>query len=159
VTSAPCTLAVAAIGLFVAAACARPMQEWDVMSMPAVCDSVPRPVRPGEPLGATLPTGERASADSGTVVGMVTEAGTGRTMHGATAALLVSQSSDSSWQTVRRVATTSTGGFAIRSVVPGQFRLRVTRIGQRPHEQPLDVRAGAIDTVVVALGALRCSSY
>lgn len=158
-TRAPIALAMAGFGLLVAAACARPMQEWDVMSMPAVCDSVPRPVQPGEPIGPTLPTGERARADSGTVIGTVTEAGTGRTLHAATVALVVSRSSDCDWQVVRRAATTSTGGFTMRSVVPGQYRLRVTRIGQRVHEQPLAVRAGAIDTVVVALGALRCSGY
>lgn len=129
------------------------------MSVPAVCDSIPRPLKPGEPLGATLPAGERATADSGTVIGAVTEAGTGRTMEMATVSLLVAPSADSSWTPVRRVVATAAGGFAIRSIVPGRYRLRVTRIGQRLHEQPLDVRAGAIDTVVVALGALRCSGY
>ncbi|HEU4720545.1 MAG TPA: hypothetical protein VFS59_04220 [Gemmatimonadaceae bacterium] len=50
------------------------------------------------------------------MIGTVTEAGTGRTMNGATVALVVSRSADGTWQIVRPVATTSTGGFVMRSV-------------------------------------------
>ena len=135
------------------------MPEWDVMSMPAVCDSVPLSLKPGEPTGATLPEAVRPSSDSGTVIGTVTEAGTNRTIGGAGVALRPLPQSDSTRRPVRRARTTRSGGFEVRSLVPGQYQFRVTNIGQRPHERAVDVRAGVIDTFVLQLGAYRCSGF
>jgi hypothetical protein len=141
------------------AACARPVQEWDVMSMPAVCDSVASPARPGEPVGATLPPDVRPSPDSGTAIGTVTEAGSGRTMQGTSVVFLSLPVSDSTRRPRRGAITSATGGFEVRALVPGAYRLRVSRIGQLPHEQEIDVRAGVIDTFVVQLRPWRCRGY
>jgi hypothetical protein len=149
----------ACIILLVIAACARPMPEWDEMSGLAVCDSVPLPLKPGEPVGATLPGDVRPSPDSGTAIGTVTEAESGRTMLGAAVAFLALPASDSTRRPRRGTVTSPAGGFEVRSLVPGAYRLRVLRIGQRPHEREVDVRAGAIDTFLVQVRPLRCSSY
>ena len=142
-----------------AAACARPMQEWDVMSMPAVCDSVPLPLKPGELVGATLPPDVRPSPDSGTAIGTVIEAESGRTIQGAGVVFSALPASDSVRRPRRGTYTSRAGGWEVRSLVPGAYRLRVARIGLRPHERRVDVRTGAIDTFVVQVLPLRCSGY
>lgn len=150
-------LLVAALGLL-PAACARPMQEWDDMSGLAVCDSIPRPIDPGEPVGATLPAGVRPSAESGTVIGTVTEAGSGRTMRAATVTFhTLPERSDSNARPARGARTSATGGFEVRSLVPGSYRIRVSAIGHRPRDQRIDVHAGAVDTLAVQLPVHRCT--
>lgn len=151
-------VATVAIALLIAA-CARPMQEWDVMSTPAVCDSVASPVKPGERVGAALPSDVRASPDSGTAIGTVTEFGSTRTLQGVSVAFLPLPESDSTRRPRRGAFTSTTGGFEVRSLVPGAYRFRVARIAQLPHERRVDVRAGAIDTFVVQLRPWRCSGY
>lgn len=153
----PRALAAACIIALSVAACARPMPEWDVMSMPPLCDSIPLPLKPGEPIGATLPEAVRPSSDSGTAVGTVTEAGTDRTLGGAAIAFRPLPPSDSTRRPTRRARTTRSGGFEVRALVPGRYQFRITGIGHRPHEREVDVRAGVIDTFAVQLGAYRCS--
>ncbi len=129
------------------------------MSMPAVCDSMPPPLREGEPVGATLPSDVRPSPDSGTAIGTVTEVESGRTMQGAGVVLSSLPASDSARRPRRGTYTSRAGGFEVRSLMPGVYRLRVSRIGMLPHERQVDVRAGAIDTFVVRLRPWRCSGY
>jgi hypothetical protein len=141
------------------AACARPMPEWDVMSAPAVCDSTALPARPDERLGATLPADVRPSPDSGTAIGTVTEDESGRTMQGAAVSFLALPASDSARRPRRGAITSPAGGFEVRSLLPGTYRLTVLRIGQHPHERQVDVRAGAVDTFLVQVRPWRCSGY
>jgi hypothetical protein len=68
------------------AGCAKP-QPLDVMMAPAVCDSVPPPVTPGERVGGELPPGIAAPADSGVVLGVVQQARTGRPLQAASVLL------------------------------------------------------------------------
>ena len=129
------------------------------MSMPAVCDSMPAPLRKGEPSGATLPADVRPSPDSGTAIGTVTEIESRRTMPGVSVAFSALPGSDSTRRPRRGAHTSGAGGFVVRSLVPGPYRLRVGRIGMLPQERQVDVRAGAIDTCVVQLRPWRCSGY
>jgi hypothetical protein len=87
----------------------------------------------------------------------VTEVGTNRPLGGAGVVFRPLPQSDSTRRPTRRASTTRSGGFEVRSLVPGRYRFRVTSIGQRSHEREVDVRAGVIDTFAVQLGAYRCS--
>ena len=126
------------------------------MSSTAVCDSIPIPLRPGEPLGATLPPNVLAHPDSGVVIGTVTETGSNRTLSGAVVLFRAMPPADSLRRPRRAVYTSRGGGFEARALAPGGYRLRVSRIGALPYEREIDVRAGVIDTFVVQLRPWRC---
>ena len=152
------TLVVASIAaLGYLSGCTR-AQPLDVMSAPAVCDSVPPPLARGERVGGELPLGISASADSGVVVGVVLQAQTGRPLSGATVSLRPGGSSLTSARMGGAVSNAA-GGFSLRPVLPGTYTMRTTLIGHFPRERTVTVRAGAVDTVRTELAYLHCVGY
>ena len=129
------------------------------MFAPAVCDSVATPVQPGEQLGATPPLGVQPHRDSAVVIGTVTEVSSNRTMSGAGVRFRPLPEADSTRRPSRYAHTNYTGGFEIRSLAPGSYRLWVGRIGMLPIERQVNVRAGVVDTFVVELRPWRCIGY
>lgn len=145
--------------LTLASACVTQRQH-DLMSEPAICDTVPPPVRAGERVGGTLPSAERPGLDSGVVIGTVVEAGTGRTLGGATVTLHAPFASLSEiTPAMIAVPTNTLGGFVIRAPAPVRYTLAVRRIGSRPTIRSIVVRAGAIDTLHVELHYGQCIGY
>lgn len=145
--------------LTLASACAR-QQRYDVMSAPAMCDTVPPPLRAGERVGGTLPTVEQPAPDSGVVIGTVVEAGTGRALAGATVSLHAPFASVSEiTPVIVAVPTNALGGFVLRARAPVTYTLVARRIGSRPTIRSIAVRAGAIDTLQVELLYWQCIGY
>jgi hypothetical protein len=148
----------ALIELMVAAAsllgCHR-APELNVMHMESVCDSVPPPVRPGERIGAAIPTDVRAVPDSAIAVGTVMEMSTGRTLAGAAVTLRRDSAAGSA---VARVYTNPSGGFRIASA-PGTYALTVRLIGRPPTHQAVTLRAGLVDTLRLEMRYMRCLGY
>jgi len=137
--------------------CRRP-EPVDVMMAPAVCDSVPPRLAPGERVGGQLPSGISATADAGTVIGVVLQAQTERPLAGVTVSLRHIGSSLQS-APVARAISDGAGGFRLTPVRPGAYTLRMTTIGARARERPVTVRLGAIDTVRAEMVYMSCSGY
>jgi hypothetical protein len=137
--------------------CRRP-EPVDIMSAPATCDSVPPPLAPGERVGGELPSGISATADSGTVIGVVLQARSGRPLQAVTVRLGPVGSSVTSTP-VARTLSNPVGGFIVRSVPPGMYTLRTLVIGHYPSERTIIVRPGAIDTVRAEMAYLHCVGY
>lgn len=153
-----CTATAVALVLL-SAACAR-QQNYDVMSVPATCDTVPPRLGATEISGGTFPAGVRAIANSVTVVGTVVETGTRRplasamvALHQPTAALPPVASA------LARASTDIAGGFVLRVRAAGSYTLAVHRIGYRPRSRTTTLGAGAIDTVQIELQYERCIGY
>jgi hypothetical protein len=139
------------------AGCAKP-QPLDVMMAPAVCDSVPPPVTPGERVGGELPPGIAAPADSGVVLGVVQQARTGRPLQAASV-LLRPRDASVAVPPLTGTVSNAAGGFVLRAVRPGAYTLRTALIGHLPQEKTLTVRPGAIDTVSTELTYMHCVGY
>ncbi len=153
-----CSLTVLAMVIF-SAACAT-QQHYDLMSAPALCDTVPSSIRAGEPTGGTLPSGVRATADSGTVIGTVVELRTRRPLSGATVTLHQPTAAvPSVASAVVGAPTDIAGSFVLRVRAPATYTLAVHRIGYRPRTQSMSFRAGAIDTGHIELQYERCVGY
>jgi hypothetical protein len=133
-------------------------QPLDVMALPAVCDSVPPPLALGERVGGELPSAIASPSDSGMVIGVVLQARTGRALQAASIRLDSVGASVTSTP-VRRGISDQMGGFALRPVRPGTYRLRTTLIGHYPRERTVTVRPGAIDTVRTELTIIHCEGY
>ncbi len=139
-----CTLTALAM-VILSAACAK-QQKYDMMSAPAICDTVPSSLGAREKSGGTLLSGVRAIADSGTVIGTVVEMGTRRplagamvTLHQPTAALPTVASA------LVGAPTDIAGSVVLRVRDPGTYTLAVHRIGYRPRTRSMTLGAGAID--------------
>jgi hypothetical protein len=137
--------------------CAK-AQPLDVISAPAVCDSVPPPLAPGERIGGELPPGVAATVDAGAVVGVVQEARSGRPLQAATVRL-DSVGSRLPSVPLGHALSDAAGGFTLRAVRPGTYTLRTMLIAHVPRERAITVRAGAIDTVSMELAYLHCMGY
>src|SRR5688572_21836750 len=75
---------------------------------------------------------------TGTVRGLVTEAGSGRPMPGAQVSIKGTQ---------RGIIADATGAYAITGITPGAIVIRVDLIGYRSAEQSVQVVAGQTATV------------
>lgn len=129
----------------------------DVMTMTAVCDSVPPPLGAGEPtLG--LPSEVSVADGAGIVVGVVAEAQSGRPLHGADVSL--SKEADMVLAGVGKAKPTATSGsFVLGPYPPGNYLLRIRVIGHQSQEKPVTLRAGTVDTVRIAMRYYRCAGY
>jgi hypothetical protein len=140
------------ITLIAAVACFK-QPAIDVMTLPAVCDTIP-PARAAG-VRARMPTVSIAS-DRGAVVGTAVEAGTSRPLAFSDTRLV---SVDSPTLAAFLAIADSAGGFVFRAIAPGTYTLRTRAVGHRVEEQRIDVRAGTIDTVRVALRYFTCIGY
>jgi len=84
----------------------------------------------------------RAFAQSGTIVGSVTDRGTGQPLDAARAQIVGSTAG---------AASDARGRFVLRTVAPGTYSVRVARIGFRPEVASVTVTAGDSARVSVAL--------
>ena len=129
----------------------------DVMTMTTVCDSVPPPLGVDEP-SSGLPGDVSVADGAGIVVGVVTEAQSGRPLRGADVSLL--KEVDMVLAGVGNARPTATNGsFVLGPYPPGNYVLRIRVIGHHPQEKPVTLRAGTVDTVRTALRYYRCSGY
>ena len=136
-----------------ASACARPShQDLNVMTIPAVCDSVP-PHRHGP--APTIPTLPAPQAPLGAVVGAVSEAGTGLALAYATIDLARLDSLPSG----RLLSADSLGGFAIDGLAPGTYSLRVRSFNHRFRLHELHISPAVLETLTVALPYYQCTGY
>ena len=126
----------------------------NVMTLPAVCDSVP----PAVPIAARrIPrvpeTNLRPS--TGAVVGAVIEMVSSQPIAYAMAELRLIDSS----RILSSVPTDTLGGFALRNVPPGAYRLRVRAMQHRFEERGVLVQEDVIDTVQVHMRYFTCTGY
>lgn len=85
---------------------------------------------------------------TGTVVGTVTDAATAESLPGASVALRRSVDDD---DVVAGAVAGSAGEYRVQNVPPGAYVLRVSYVGYRTVSVPVNVRAGATETVDVEL--------
>jgi hypothetical protein len=136
-------LPVLAAGSAVACGPRAPRPELNVMRAPAVCDTVPASLE-SEDRGGPVPTAA-APADSGRVVGVVTDARTGRGARFVEVRLrraaVAPADSGRAADVVRGWADTG-GGFALGPVPPGAYTLDVRQVGYTPYVRPYVVPPG-----------------
>lgn len=143
-------------GVIAGCAAAKPPS---VMDLPATCDSVPEPLARGEAAKGMLPSHDVAPTSASEVLGVVTEARSGRALRSARVALFRSSSDSGRIQVGREVPTDTVGGFVLGPVSPGTYILRVRAMAHRADERPVILRAGAADTVYVQMRYFRCVGY
>lgn len=122
------------------------------------CDSVPAALTPGERRGGALPRATAVPPDAGLVIGVVTEAQSGRPLASAGAGLLQGAGAERT-RVGPEVLTDSAGGFVLGPEPPGQYTLRVRRMQHVLEERPLEVRAGVVDTARIIMPYFRCVCY
>ncbi|HET7551678.1 MAG TPA: carboxypeptidase-like regulatory domain-containing protein [Gemmatimonadaceae bacterium] len=128
------------------------------MTVPAQCDTVPPPLTRNEQLGGTIPHDVVAAADSGIVIGVVTEARSGRVLPYSGISLFRGEG-DERVMVGSEKATDSLGGFVLGPGSPGQYTLRVRSMQHYLEERRLELQAGTVDTVRVAMRYFRCVGY
>ena len=140
-----------AVALMTLGAC-RPPQPVDIMTMPAVCDTIPPMV--GRTARMPLVAAERSR---GAIVGVVTESITGLAVPQADVRLLDPATRNA---VAGPVVTDSRGGFALASLpVHGPYRLVVRSIGHDASEREVRILLGVVDTETVAMRYRVCSGY
>ena len=125
-----------------------------VMTLPAVCDSVP----PAVPTAARrIPRVPETllQPSTGAVVGVVIELVNNQPIAYAMAELRLIDSS----RIVSSVSTDTLGGFALRNVPPGDYRLRVRAMQHRFEERGVLVQEDEIDTVQIHMRYFTCTGY
>jgi hypothetical protein len=133
--------------------------QYDVMSAPAICDSLPTPLRPGERVGGTLPTARRPGLDSVLVIGTVLEVGSGRSLSGASISLFATTGPDRIDKPITRAVTNVDAGFLIVAPRPGRYSLVAHLIGHHPAKQEVVLRTGEMDTVRLEMHYINCIGY
>lgn len=141
-----------------ASACAR-QQGLNVMTMEAVCDTIPRPMAPGEHVGGALPAAVAAVAERGVVIGVVLEAGTKRVLQHSRVRLYRSRSDTGRVQVGKDAWTNASGGFVLAPQDPGTYALVINRINYSAHTRQVTLRAGVVDTVHAELLYRSCVGY
>src|SRR3954466_6983647 len=111
--------------------------------------STPRHTPP--PVPAEIPN-VPLTAGYGSITGIVTRAGTGNGIDGAS--VILSPHDAPMSPADRRQVTGQTGGFAFDSVVPGGYRLRVLAAREHPASSFVAVTSDRIDTVRFPIQAL-----
>ena len=129
------------------------------MDIPAVCDSVPEPLARGEVPGGVLPSHEASFEGASVVLGVVTEARSGRALPSALVALHRADSEAGQVRVGREIPTDAVGRFVFGPVPPGAYTLRVRAMRHWIDERSLLLRASAIDTVRVQMRYFRCVGY
>ena len=146
------------VGVIVGSGCAR-TKPINVMMLEATCDTIPRPLSPGEQVGGTLPTPVLAVAERGMVLGVVLEAGTGRVLPGSRVRLYRSRSDTGRVQVGKDVSTNTSGAFVLEPQLPAIYTLVVNRIGYSAHTRQVTLQAGVVDTIRIELPYRSCIGY
>jgi hypothetical protein len=153
-----CSLGLALfIMLDVGAGCAS-RSPPDLMLTEGRCDSVPAPLTRDERRGGALPRATSILPEAGLVLGVVTEAQSGRVLASAGVSLLQGAGAERT-RVGPEVLTDSAGGFVLGPQAPGQYTLRVRKMQHVLEERPLEVRAGVVDTVRITMRYFRCVGY
>jgi hypothetical protein len=147
------TVCVGVISLTAMAAwgCASHSQSAQETTSAGSCDTTP-----GKAVGriTRIPRVHAPDIGFGSIVGIVSEAGTGDALPGS-GVLLVSQAGGSAKSKPERGTDTS-GGFAFDSVVPGSYELRVRSLGHFHKEVEIIVVEERVDTVRLQMRIYRC---
>lgn len=138
--------------------CAR-QRAVNIMMVEWACDTVPRPLAPGDQVGGTVPGAVAVVAERGILVGVVQEAGTRRVLQGSRVRLYRGHSDTERVQVGKDVSTNASGGFVLEPQEPGSYALAISRIGYRAYTQSVTLRAGVVDTIHAALSYQRCIGY
>jgi hypothetical protein len=128
----------------------RSQSAVDVTSR-SLCDTVP--VKAAGRI-ARIPSVRAPDIGFGSIVGVVSETGTGDAISGS-GVTLAPQASGSAKSNPAR-GTDASGGFAFDSVVPGSYEIRVRSLGHLHKEAKITVLADRVDTVRLQLRAYRC---
>jgi hypothetical protein len=117
------------------------------------CDTSPM-----KPIGlpVVIPT-ISPRAGLGAVTGSVVQLETGDALYGAI--INVTRTGQVQSQSQPWHVTDAKGGFAIDSVPPGSYQLKVRRIGEVLDTLTVDVPANEVDTVRFRMRAYRCYGY
>lgn len=129
------------VGVIVEYGCARP-RPVDLMMMEPVCDTIPRPLAPGEVVGGAVPAGIVAVAERGILLGVVLEAGTRRALQGARVRLYHTRSDTGLVQVGHDVWTNASGAFQLEPQLPAEYALTINRIGYSARTQVVLLQAG-----------------
>jgi len=140
--------------LAVVVGCA-PRKAPDVMRARPVCDSIPPQVQLAPLVTGRIPH-VSAGRDVGAVVGIVTESGGGGPLPYGDASLL---RTPGNVVVAGPVRVDSLGGFALTDVPPDGYILRVRALNHEPEARRLTVKAGAVDTIRLALRYYVCHGY
>ena len=154
----PCSVGLASLLALIASTGCASHQPPNLMLVPGRCDSVPAPLAPDEHRGGASPRAEGGPADEGLVLGVVTEAQSGRAIASAGVSL-VRNAGAGPTRVGPEVLTDSVGGFVMGPEAPGRYTLRVRAMQHMLEERPLELRAGVVDTVRIAMRYFRCIGY
>jgi hypothetical protein len=132
--------------------CSRQPAQIDAMST-GWCDT-----RPMKPIGlpVVIPT-ISARPDLGAITGSVVQSETGDALYGALISLTQSGQGQAKSQPSR--VSDSKGGFAFDSVPPGEYQLKVRRVGEVFDTLTVHLKANQVDTVRFDMRAYRCYGY
>jgi hypothetical protein len=134
-------------------------QQYDIMSAPAKCDTVPLPLRPGEQIGGVIPAARRAGQDSVLVIGTLVEATTTRALQGGSVALFDRSAPIDRQQPIAIAATNVTAGFLFIAPRPGSYTLVARHVGYQTRTQPVELQVGMADTLRLELQYHYCVGY
>ena len=141
--------------MIVSASCAR-QHLVDYMSVMA-CGSVPP--TSGAGVVPRVPSSSPGS-DRGAIVGTVSERKGGQAIPFGDATLIPIQASPLvGGRKQLGVRVDSLGGFALSDVTPGSYTLRVRAINHPFDERRVEIQAGRVDTVRVAMRYYACTGY
>jgi hypothetical protein len=143
--------------LLAASSACRSSKTIDVMMMPAVCDSTQAQPDPTEP-GPQLPS-LSSSTNRATLIGTIEEAVSRHPLRSGTIALTPMDSASSGSAVKSNVPSDQFGGFALDSLLPGEYVITARRIGYQPIEQRITLAVGRVDTVRFIMRRYSCVGY
>jgi hypothetical protein len=131
--------------------CACSARAQDAMSLPANCSDEPAPWSGPRP---RLPQVPAPKPGNGSLVGTVRDSTTNRPLVGGVVSL---RGTDDSSQ--RETGVDSVGGFAIRDLPSGTYKIVARAIHYRFQERTVTPTAGRVDTLRIALAYHACWGY